>query len=129
MHLDDSRVALAVKPKDSVTLKTWLLETLNCSETKEALQILGVQIYILSFPDKRTSSTQSLKLKTALRELITRNGFVWSSDFETTIPKNWERHEDMIILPLDSFHHSIWKDIPGEWYFESIRFIKFFFSI
>ncbi|RUS86403.1 hypothetical protein EGW08_005853 [Elysia chlorotica] len=58
-------------------------------------------------------NTPSAKLSSELSRLM--NQYNISEDLKTEIPRKWEKHHDLVIIPATSFISEDWTKIPGLW--------------
>ena len=38
---------------------------------------------------------------------------MWNEELINDIPKHWEKHDDLIIFPINSFQNSVWSNLPN----------------
>ena len=46
-----------------------------------------------------------------MRRLCGKFGIDWSKELEDDLPRKWERHGDMLVLPENCFQYSSWKTL------------------
>ncbi|XP_022235441.1 tRNA wybutosine-synthesizing protein 2 homolog isoform X2 [Limulus polyphemus] len=79
----------------------------------------GVLFTIQKSHTEPSPRTKSISLQEDLFEklklLMERKG-VWSSSLLASIPKHWERHDDMVLLPSSCFTEPVWQTcVPEVW--------------
>lgn len=100
----------AIKHQFSVTE---CLQSIHCSDTRSVIERLTLDVRQLHFFTKRAIFTQKEKLQSALKRFILQKGCEWSHELHTAVPNKWERHGDLVILPLNSFQQEPWRKYMG----------------
>ena len=60
---------------------------------------------------KMTMITPRGHLILNLKALTEGAGLIWTQGLEDDVPKQWEKHGDLVLLPDSSFQHKAWESI------------------
>ncbi|XP_072017551.1 LOW QUALITY PROTEIN: tRNA wybutosine-synthesizing protein 2 homolog [Amphiura filiformis] len=69
---------------------------------------------------KMTIVSPRQKLVRNIKSLIEGAGMTWIQDLEDDIPRQWEMHGDMVLLPDASFKHATWAKIESKCLWETV---------
>ncbi|XP_077466622.1 tRNA wybutosine-synthesizing protein 2 homolog [Stigmatopora argus] len=64
---------------------------------------------------KKTSGRMSGKLEDVLQELVESHGEIWTKELREDLPRNFQRHGDLVLLGKNSFSLSLWNRIDQLW--------------
>ena len=84
-----------------------LLLPITTNDYHDSEQILTIQ------EEKVEKIDLNTKLQNLAQEYLKDS---WSPELSPDLPKHWEKHDDLIIFPINAFQNPIWKSIPsGFW--------------
>ncbi|XP_077588284.1 tRNA wybutosine-synthesizing protein 2 homolog [Stigmatopora nigra] len=64
---------------------------------------------------KKTINRRSDKLQDVLQELVESHGEIWTKELREDLPRNFQRHGDLVLLGKNSFSLPLWNTIDGLW--------------
>ncbi|GFO29397.1 tRNA wybutosine-synthesizing protein 2 homolog [Plakobranchus ocellatus] len=94
----------------AIPVKQDSMETVSCLWPDHVLKYLSLP---LSQKIRAKSSTPASKLTRELESFMHQRGI--SNELRREIPKKWERHQDLVIIPASSFVSIEWEKITNLW--------------
>ncbi|XP_029636673.1 tRNA wybutosine-synthesizing protein 2 homolog isoform X1 [Octopus sinensis] len=109
-HLESDRVAIPLLSVDQELLHKTLSDYFSLGDGCD-FELKMVKM----MPSKRSLLRSPYQLLIqGLEKLLTDHGYILNKELELDIAKKWEWHEDLVMLPKNSFKHEIWAQFGSE---------------
>ena len=59
----------------------------------------------------KTSASPRAHLLEVLKPLVEEAGSTWDKDLERAVPRHWEKHGDLVLLPMSSLRQPVWQHL------------------
>ena len=104
MRVEQSKVAIPIKPtvvSPNMSLQQETPSTFGYRDGNITISGTAFDVRYLNLPLSKKTMIQTpwTKLKQAVRALAEHQGMVWSVALENELPRNWEKHGDLVLLP------------------------------